>query len=194
MKGNTKVTTRQEVYEAIDSERDYQDSLWDSGIMANKTIGDWNRVIAVYLRRAEDSWMYDGNDDPLNVVRKIAAVGVHAMEQLGAYGRAIGSVVPQVPAPVERFKVYKFIDVERDYQNQKWGTLDDRNSIGDFITYMLVLSRKSDEQSNPDFPERSLDVIRKITAVAVACMEKFGAPLRASKASGTNEVSTSYGS
>jgi hypothetical protein len=168
---------REEVYKAIDSERDYQDSLWSSGTMANKTIGDWVSVIRVYLRRAEDAWTYDSEENVMDYVRKIAGIGAHAMEKLGIVRRSIAGL-NSFTQVTSRQDVYEALDAERSYQDQKWGTLDSRNSVGDFLTYMVELSRKADELSNPDYPERSLDIIRKITGVAVACMEQHGAPHR----------------
>ena len=175
-----KTTSRNEVYDAIDSERDYQNSLWESGEMKNKTIGDWNTVLRVYLRRAEDAWTYDSDENVLDFIRKIAATGVHSMEQLGVVPRATswqGSILSKG----DRKFVYYAINKEREYQDSLWKDLDDRNSVGDFLTYMWNLSRESDQVSNPDTPESSLDIIRKLTAVAVACMERFGAPIRRSK-------------
>jgi hypothetical protein len=169
------MNTRKQVYKAIDTERDYQDYFFNSNQMSNKTIGDWNTVLRVYLRRAEDSWMYNGDGNVLDVIRKIAAVGVHCMEELGfveRYGYT------NVGIPALREAVYRVIDGERDYQDHKWGNLDDSNSVGDFLTYMANLQRESDSKSEVDLPEASLDIIRKLTAVAVACMERHGAVRR----------------
>ena len=77
---------------------------------------------------------------------------------------------------MKREDVYKLIDGERDYQDNRWNDAD-RNvhdkdkSIAEWIIYMEKLL--SDAQSKVYYldPEGALEFIRKTTAVGVACME-----------------------
>ncbi len=79
-------TSREEVYRAIDSERDYQDHVWgdfpgfDIRPVQNNII-----TMDVYMDKLKVAWTDNPNDpEVLNIIRKITAVGVHAMEVNGA--------------------------------------------------------------------------------------------------------------
>ena len=76
-----------------------------------------------------------------------------------------------------RSEVYAALDGEREYQ-KKWGDLDDRNNISDFLCYMKRYYDEAVYQNSPDIPEPSLNAIRKLTALGVACMEVHGVPFR----------------
>jgi hypothetical protein len=80
--------TREEVYKAIDSERNYQDSLWstDGGFSNPLLIGEFLVLLDVYLRKAQDEWTAESKPEinSLNTVRKIAGIAVNCMEQHGA--------------------------------------------------------------------------------------------------------------
>jgi len=87
--------TRQEVYTAIDSERDYQDSRWGEGLSGerpapegedgNRTLDEFILYIQNYAQNLgafasiSDDW-----PEKLNKVRKVAGLCVAAMEQHGA--------------------------------------------------------------------------------------------------------------
>ena len=77
-----------------------------------------------------------------------------------------------------RQDVYRNIDIERSYQDSIWGTLDEVNSVGDFLCYMKRFLDKAMQENNPEHPFHSLDNIRKITALGVACMEAHGVVAR----------------
>ena len=86
--------TRQEVYEAIDSEREYHSRLTRKGVETNLAKGlnrHWAMdliTIRKIVRAAED-WSYDNAGElPMDFMRKIAAVAVKSMEQNGAPKRA----------------------------------------------------------------------------------------------------------
>lgn len=73
---------------------------------------------------------------------------------------------------MKRQDVYVLIDGERDYQNKKWG--EDYNdkewSIGDWLIFIeRYVKEGKDKLGHPE--ER--DAIRKIAALAVACMEYY---------------------
>jgi len=86
---------RSEVYNAIDSERDYQDSKWTPE--ATTTAGqhenplEWltymknycEEAINVMCRQAEPG----ASEFALHTIRKVAALGVAAMEQCGVRTR-----------------------------------------------------------------------------------------------------------
>jgi len=85
------MATRAEVYEAIDSERRYQDMRWNAS--TTTTEGNHNVTeFLVYMRDyVEEALHYlSRNADPeatkfaLNSVRKVATLGVACMEQNGA--------------------------------------------------------------------------------------------------------------
>ncbi len=84
------MTDRQEVYEAIDSEREYQDSLWpDHGgaLTGNPlTIGEFVLLLQEYVSQARGEWTIEPKPEinTLNVMRKIAGIAVNCMEQHGA--------------------------------------------------------------------------------------------------------------
>ena len=83
---------RKEVYEVIDGERDYQDSLGpdrtrDPGNVHRLVQGEDLVLIRHYLRKAEDAWTMSGGEmvpAALHEVRKIAAICVRQMEKYGA--------------------------------------------------------------------------------------------------------------
>lgn len=76
-----------------------------------------------------------------------------------------------------REQVYEMIDRERDYQDQKWGGKkhDQNQSIGDFILYMDVYLNKAKQSYSGPFVEgaNSLDELRKVIALGVACFEQI---------------------
>ena len=85
------MATRQEVYTAIDSEREYQDSFietddtrYDDSLPPH-TVGDYLTMLSTYLRKAQDEWtLTAGIDSSLHQIRKIAGISVHCMEDWGA--------------------------------------------------------------------------------------------------------------
>ncbi len=87
-----------------------------------------------------------------------------------------------------RHMVYEAIDGERAYQ-KKWDTAESKglHEVGAFILFMehyLSEARKLEstlENGGNDSrlqSEGSLDFVRKVTALGVACMEQNGAPAR----------------
>ena len=79
--------TRAEVYQAINSERTYQDKKWggsDHDRIWN--VGDWLIFMDVYLQRAKQEYTaFAGN--PSDQVRKLAALAVACMEYNGVICR-----------------------------------------------------------------------------------------------------------
>lgn len=85
-----------------------------------------------------------------------------------------------------RSVVYEVIDGERDYQEERWNkdttASGGRHTVPEFILYMehyLTLARTaSSTQADPAATIASLDMLRKVTALGVACMEQNGVVLR----------------
>ena len=89
-----KKCTRDEVYIAIDGERDYQDDLagvkkWDEeDRVPAKSVGDFLLLLNVYIQRASVDYADNvGDHQPRKVIRKIAAIAVHCLEQNGVIER-----------------------------------------------------------------------------------------------------------
>ena len=86
--------TREEVYKLIDGERNYQDKLAgarngkEEDRLTAKSTGDYIVLLSSYIRRAQDEWTDNAGDRAaLDVVRKIAGIAVHCMEDNGAPSR-----------------------------------------------------------------------------------------------------------
>lgn len=83
-------TPRAEVYAAVDGERDYQDNLpptrSDGG---DRSVGEYVLMLNHYVRLANAAWTDNpGDAQALEVVRKIAGIAVHCMEDHGAPARS----------------------------------------------------------------------------------------------------------
>lgn len=77
------MATRQEVYAAIDSERNYQDQLPRNDMKEQAQLEQLT-IIKRIVRDIED-WFYEQPGlPPMDFMRKIAAVAVRSMEQHGA--------------------------------------------------------------------------------------------------------------
>lgn len=91
MSGNFTVVTnrtaaREEVYDKLDEERDYQDALPPSRTDGTPhTVGNFLVMMETYMRRAFDAWtMNPGDQQALDNIRKIGGICVQAMEKHGA--------------------------------------------------------------------------------------------------------------
>lgn len=79
---------------------------------------------------------------------------------------------------ITRQEVYNVLDAERDYQDSLWSGIDPSNSVGDYLAYIQRYLTAAINEVDPTNPKGSLDNIRKITALGIACMERHGAPAR----------------
>ena len=86
-----KKSTRQDVYEAIDTERHYQGRNWQSESLS--VVGEIT-LLRYYLRQFEDHYQQEDDDLRIRVpmacmddVRKMAAILVRCMENHGALER-----------------------------------------------------------------------------------------------------------
>ena len=79
---------RSEVYEAIDTERAYQDRLWQNqaGGPNNLTVGEFLLLAEEYLAQARAAWSKEVKPEvnALESIRKVAGIVVNCMEQHGA--------------------------------------------------------------------------------------------------------------
>ena len=90
---NHKIVQRDNVFRAIEVERNYQDSL----INERLPIGEEIALLIKYVHRALDKWtedMYDVQMDSLIEIRKIAAIAIRCLENHGAPVRIICDAIP----------------------------------------------------------------------------------------------------
>ena len=87
---------REEVYKLVDSERDYQDSLWmtrNEGEPSGEihTLAEWIMFIESYLLEAKNILTRESyvtaNPKVQNIMRKVAGLAVAALEEWGAEPR-----------------------------------------------------------------------------------------------------------
>ena len=83
------MATRQEVYEAINTERDYQDNLWMQTPEHRTSVGEAILLLEEYTNRARIEWTREPAPEgrTLHVIRKIAGIAVRCMEQHRAFKR-----------------------------------------------------------------------------------------------------------
>ena len=73
---------RSEVYNLIDGERDYQDSI--SGDMEHKDIEAEIRMMEEYIKKTRETWDNHGDSTPaLDMMRKVIGIGVRCFENHG---------------------------------------------------------------------------------------------------------------
>lgn len=80
---------RSEVYKLIDGEREYQNSKWNAETTASNGIHspeEWFMYIEDYVNEAKHCLsrksVKDGYPEAMNIMRKVAAMAVCAMEQI----------------------------------------------------------------------------------------------------------------
>lgn len=104
---------------------------------------------------------------------------------------------------MKRVVVYRNIDIEREYQDQKWtegnrqnGVPDGDKSVAEWINYMEFHLNKAKEMIYKLNQTEALGEIRKVTALGVRTMEIHGCSERIlmgnSDASST-DLGTGYG-
>ena len=85
------MATRQEVYEAIDSERNYQNSKWNPQTTTSNgrhSLEEWCVYIEDYVNEAKHILSrlpkQEADIQAIHIMRKVAAMAVCAMEQHGS--------------------------------------------------------------------------------------------------------------
>lgn len=81
--------TRIDAFEAINTERDYQDKIWQAAGNTGPnplTIGEFILLLSTYVDDAADQFRKESKPEmnALNTIRKIAGIAVNCMEQHGA--------------------------------------------------------------------------------------------------------------
>lgn len=86
--------TRAEVYAALDSEREYQDTVGAAAIgdvteADSLSVGDSILMMEEYLLRARKEWTDSASPEleALRIIRKVAGIAVRCMEVHGALPR-----------------------------------------------------------------------------------------------------------
>lgn len=120
-------------------------------------------------------------------------VGVLFLVILATIGglAVVEDMAPEAPTPATRAEVYKLIDGERDYQDEKWGATLSNNrspgpdgkpgdrSIDEMVLYIQGYAddatRLASHYANP---QETMAAIRKVAALCVKAMEQHGAPPR----------------
>lgn len=82
---------RTKVYELVDGERNYQDKQWGGRPHDDMTsVGDFLVFMEQYLHRAKEKLTTETGIEPaMDMIRKVTALGVAAMETHGAPERKI---------------------------------------------------------------------------------------------------------
>jgi hypothetical protein len=79
---------RKDVYKLIDGEREYQQDLEKDSSRHDghkHTVGDYLVLLNSYVSKANTAWSDNGTDtQALDVIRKIAGICVHCMEEYDA--------------------------------------------------------------------------------------------------------------
>ena len=80
---------------------------------------------------------------------------------------------------MDRQEVYRLIDGERDYQDVRWQKPEHSHSVTEYLVYVRdYVEDALHRVSHEDGDEGVRPHLRKIGALAVACMEDHGAPPR----------------
>lgn len=96
---------RSEVYEAIDSERNYQDRKWGTYKDHPHEVGGWLLLMQKKLNDAIKAWSENNNDyKALCEIGKVLAIGVACGEQHGLPGRSQYQPVSQKMRSVHWYK------------------------------------------------------------------------------------------
>jgi hypothetical protein len=188
--------TRQEVYELIDGERDYQDKRWphDAPDVGSHDVGTYILFMKGYVNKAIETACFSARHEQcIEHFRKIAALAVRCMEGHGAMPRTVniqsgvyqsGEIQDKLGLQRgDRSVIYKIIDGERDYQRSLLGPGGVRSCETQEVgSYLLLLQDYVDKAQVAWVAHHgdvaALDVIRKVAGIAVRCMEEHGAPPR----------------
>lgn len=82
------MNTQQDVFAAIQRERDYQDRKWGTLDQYPHTVGEWLLILESELQEAKTAWCKgDGSGDALEEVLQVASVAFACMQQHGVVER-----------------------------------------------------------------------------------------------------------
>jgi hypothetical protein len=86
--------TRAEVYRLIDGERAYQNRVWhrkeDEADPNPLAVGEFVLLLEEYVAKARAQWTIEKRPEwkTMDIIRKVGAIAVNAMEQHGAPSRS----------------------------------------------------------------------------------------------------------
>lgn len=96
--------TRQQVYDAITRERDYQDMVWGRGHDESHNLPAWILILRDLLSKAETAWLVGGPGESQKYILQLVATGVATIEVCGLYERGCSaSMTPQPNPPNVRY-------------------------------------------------------------------------------------------
>lgn len=94
VEGETTNMTRAKVYEAIDSERAFQDRKWGTIDQHPHEVGGWLTLMRKLIADAEKAWSENSSDHvALHEIRKVLAVGTACLEQHGVDNRYLHTTI-----------------------------------------------------------------------------------------------------
>jgi len=180
-----------QVYAVINGERDYQESAWrtkchHAGVPfiddAEKGLADWLVYIKGYYNDAVTAASHAADyKEALRIVRKLAALCVACMEQLGGWDQRLdGTFGTFYPGPLPRKTIYYMIERVRAYHMEKCGDHIETYH-GSINGYLLVFGCLLEEAIDSHLEASTKMVLRPVLAmagIAVHCMEDYGAPPR----------------
>jgi hypothetical protein len=90
---------RTSVYKLLDGEREYQNNLPPSRTdYVERTVGDYITMMGHYYNKMVEAWTVNpGDEQALDVMRKIGGIAVHCMEDHGAPPRVVPVVAKETP-------------------------------------------------------------------------------------------------
>ena len=84
-----KMTPKEQVYEKITKEREYQDSKWGSVEHHPHSIPEWIMIMEAELAEAKHAWLKKGEYEAKLEMIQVIAVGIAALEQHGPADRVL---------------------------------------------------------------------------------------------------------
>lgn len=177
---------RFEVFALIETELQYQVDRWRAACAKEgipykpdevKTTEQWLSFIEGYY----NDLVYEcshvaGGGDARNVMRKLAALCVKCMWHNGIVGRD-GTYYENA----DKKMAFAAIEQERRYQDDMWPEAREESAYsveGFQLIFGRYLRQAVDAWVDNAGDERALDVVRKLAAIAVRCMEINGADPR----------------
>lgn len=86
---------------------------------------------------------------------------------------------------MKREDIYAVLNKERDYQDKRWGgnNHDETHNLGDWLIYMQHYMDRARIKytTSMNTNKSTLDELRKVVAIGIACFEQQGLPERDTK-------------
>lgn len=82
------ILTRQEAFDVVDSERDYQETRWGYISKENRSLPEYFILIEAQIQTAKEKIINDADKTAaMDEMRKIAAIAIATIEKFGAFKR-----------------------------------------------------------------------------------------------------------